>query len=307
MALSQRLGFPARNAAISRHRAAQVSCSTRSFYDWAQITSRRERTIRVALPAERHYTARILERKDLSGDLWVIRIDPGGPFSFKAGQYATLGLDHEGKRVERAYSIVSSPYEEGLEFFIELVSHGELTPKLYNLNVGDALLCRKISKGRFTIDLRSGRTNHLLLATVTGIAPFVSYIRTLYADWKNGGDPMPGTHKFYCIHAASRSWEFGYREELETISAEVPWFKYVPSISRPWEDANWKGQTGRVDELIRMYVNEWSLKPASTTGYLCGHPSMCENGQGILSRAGWQKGSIFEEVYFVPGKEAGVE
>lgn len=104
---------------------------------------------------DKHYTARITERRDFSEDLWLIRVDPGGPFQFKAGQYATLGVDHGDQRIERAYSIVSSPYEEALEFFIEL----------------------------------------------------------------------------------------------------------------------------------------------------CGHPSMCENGQGILQRAGWLKGSMFEEVYFVPGKE----
>src|SRR5438046_5934961 len=132
---------------------------------------------------EKHYLAKVIERKDLSEDLWLIRVDPGGPFSFKAGQYATLGVDHEGRRIERAYSIVSSPYEEGLEFFLELVPQGELTPKLYKLRVGDKLYCRKIAKGRFTLDLRSGRTNHLLLATVTGLAPFVSYARTLYKAW----------------------------------------------------------------------------------------------------------------------------
>jgi ferredoxin-NADP reductase len=75
----------------------------------------------LALPTDKHFTARIIERKDLSEDLWLIRVDPGSPFAFKAGQYATLGVDHEDKRIERAYSIVSSPYEESLEFFIELV------------------------------------------------------------------------------------------------------------------------------------------------------------------------------------------
>lgn len=259
----------------------------------------------MAPPADKHYTARVIERKDLSEDLWLIRVDPGGPFAFKAGQYATLGVDYEDKRVERAYSIVSSPYEEGLEFFIELVPQGALTPHLHKLQVGDTMLCRKISKGRFTFDLRSGRTNHLLLATVTGIAPFVSYIRTLYKDWKDGGQPMPGPHKLFCLQGGSHSWEFGYREELERIAAEAPWLKYVATISRPWEDAAWRGQTGRVDDLVRMYVSEWGLKPDNTTGYLCGHPNMCENGLGILTRAGWQKGSMFEEVYFVPGKEAG--
>jgi ferredoxin/flavodoxin---NADP+ reductase len=262
----------------------------------------------VVPPLDKHFTARVVERKDLSDDLWLVRVDPGGPFSFKAGQYATLGVDHRGTRIERAYSIVSSPYEEGsLEFFIELVPQGTLTPHLYKLQEGDTLLCRKIAKGRFTLDLRSGRTNHLLLATVTGIAPFVSYARTLYRDWKAGGSPMPGNHKFFCLQGGSRSWEFGYREELEKIAAEVHWFKYVATISRPWEDAVWKGETGRVDDLIRKYTEKWGLQPETTTGYLCGHPSMCENGRDILSRAGWQKGSLFEEVYFILGKAAGAE
>jgi ferredoxin/flavodoxin---NADP+ reductase len=270
--------------------------------------SAREEKPGLPLPTERHYLARIVERKDLSEDLWLIRVDPGGPFRFKAGQYATLGVEHENQRIERAYSVVSSPYEEGtLEFFIELVPHGALTPLLYKLNAGDTMLCRKIAKGRFTLDLRSGRTNHLLLATVTGIAPFVSYVRTLYRDWKSGDSAMPGPHKVFCVHGSSRSWEFGYRDELERIATEVPWFKYVPTISRPWEDAGWKGQTGRADDLIRKYADQWGLRPDTTTAYLCGHPSMCENGLQILARAGWQKGSIFEEVYFVPGKEAEAE
>jgi ferredoxin/flavodoxin---NADP+ reductase len=260
----------------------------------------------LALPTGKHYTARVLERKDLSEDLWIIRVDPGGPFQFKAGQYATLGVDHGERRIERAYSIVSSPYEQRvLEFFIELVPQGELTPRLYKLQKGDTMLCRKISKGRFTLDLKSGRMNHLLLATVTGIAPFVSYVRTLYRDWKSGSSTMPGNHKLYCLQGGSRSWEFGYREELERVAAEVPWFKFVPTISRPWEDAVWKGETGRVDDLVRKFVSDWGLRPTDTTAYLCGHPSMCENGRGILARAGWQKGSMFEEVYFIPGKEVG--
>src|SRR6267142_4664252 len=249
-------------------------------------------------PSNKHYVAKILERKDLSEDLWLIRVDPGGEFNFKAGQYATLGVDHEGKRIERAYSIVSSPYEAGLEFFIELVTQGELTPHLYKLQVGDTMLCRKISKGRFTLDLKSGRTNHLLLATVTGIAPFVSYVRTLYKDWKAGNSPMPGNHKFFCIQGGSRSWEFGYREEMEKYAAEVPWFKYVATVSRPWEDEKWVGRTGRVDDVVQQCIAEWRLKSEETSGYLCGHPNMVENCREILQRAGWQKGSMFEEVYF---------
>src|SRR6266849_2569505 len=132
--------------------------------------NQRWKKMSIALPTDKHFTARVVERKDFSEDLWLIRVDPGGPFQFKAGQYATLGVDYEDKRIERPYSIVSSPYEQRiLEFFVELVPQGELTPHLYKLQKGDTLLCRKIAKGRFTLDLRSGRTQHLLLATVTGI------------------------------------------------------------------------------------------------------------------------------------------
>jgi ferredoxin--NADP+ reductase len=251
---------------------------------------------------DKHYRARVLERRDLSPDLWIIRVDPGGPFEFRAGQYATLGVERDGKRIERAYSIVSSPYEESLEFFLELVPQGDLTPGLFKLNQNDTLLCRKISKGRFTLDLRSGRTHHLLISTVTGIAPFVSYVRTLYRDWKNGGSPLPGNHKLYCLQGASRSWEFGYREELERYSKEVPWFKYVATVSRTWEDPDWKGETGRVDDLLRKYATDWGLRPEETTGYLCGHPTMVENGRGILQRAGWKKDAMFEEIYFQQAK-----
>jgi len=53
-----------------------------------------------------------------------------------------------------------------------LVPQGDLTPDLFKLKEGDPLLCRKIAKGRFMLDLRSGRTDHLLVSTVTGIAPF---------------------------------------------------------------------------------------------------------------------------------------
>jgi ferredoxin--NADP+ reductase len=256
----------------------------------------------MASSPDKHYQARILDRRDLSSDLWIIRVDPGGPFEFRAGQYATLGVEQGGKRIERAYSIVSSPYEESLEFFVELVPQGDLTPDLFRLNKGDALLCRKIAKGRFTLDLRSGRTHHLLVSTVTGIAPFVSYVRTLYRDWKSGESPMPGNHKLYCLHGASRSWEFGYREELESYSREVPWFKYVPTVSRPWEDSAWRGETGRVDDLIRKYADEWGLRAEETTGYLCGHPTMVENVRGILHRAGWKKEAVFEEIYFQQSK-----
>src|SRR5437868_6047539 len=139
----------------------------------------------------------ILERKDFAPDLWSVRVAPDGPFSFVPGQYATLGVEGQAKLVERAYSIVSSPRENEIEFFFELVPQGELTPLIYTLKQGDQLSMRKSPKGRFVMDQTSARRNHLLVSTVTGIAPFVSYVRTLYRDWKEG--KFPEGHTLYAL------------------------------------------------------------------------------------------------------------
>jgi ferredoxin--NADP+ reductase len=256
----------------------------------------------MANPAiEKFYQARIVDRKDFTKDLWSIRVEVGPEYSYQPGQYATLGVITPAKHTERAYSIVSAPYEKQVEFFIERVPNGELTPLLYELRIGDTLTCRKAAKGRFTLDTGSGRTNHLLLSTVTGVAPFVSYVRALLRDQKEGR--FAGQHKLYLIEGASQSLELGYAEELERAASEAPWLKYVATVSRPWTDTDWKGEKGRVDDLVRKYTDIWGLRPEITSVYLCGHPHMVEHSQDILHRAGWTKDQIKEEKFFIPGKE----
>jgi ferredoxin--NADP+ reductase len=251
---------------------------------------------------DKFYHAKILKRMDFAEDLWMIRVDPGGPFSFKPGQYATLGVQAEPKRIERAYSIVSSPLESEIEFFFELVPQGELTPRLYKLQVGDQMLMRKSAKGLFTLDQKSGRTNHFLVCTVTGVAPFVSYVRTMYRAWKEG--TFKGEHKLFILNGASKSWEFGYHDELCKFAAEAPWLKYVPTVSRPWDDSNWKGEFGRVDDVLRKYSDMWGLDGTNSVAYLCGHPDMIENSKSMLKRIGFTKEHMKEEVYWIPAKEA---
>lgn len=250
---------------------------------------------------DKFYRAKVTKRVDLADDLWIIRAEPGGEFTFAPGQYATLGVDGPIKRSERAYSIVSSPYEKELEFFFELVPEGELTPKLYKLQVGDEMLMRKIPKGRFTLDTKTGRTNHLLVCTVTGVAPYISYVRTLHKDWREG--KFSGDQHLFILDGASKSWELGYHEELLKFSQEAPWLTYVPTISRPWDDKDWTGETGRVDDVLRKYTDLWGLTGADTVGYLCGHPTMIANSKGILARIGFGKEALKEEVYWIPAKE----
>ncbi len=256
---------------------------------------------------DKFYRATITDRSEFAEDLWRIRVNPNGEFTHVPGQYATLAVEVDGKPLQRAYSIVSSPYESEIEFFFELVPQGALTPRLYELKTGDPVWMRKGAKGRFTLDLKSGHKKHLLVGTVTGLAPYVSYVRTMYKDFKEGGEHFPAGHHLYILDGASRSHEFGYHEELEKIAAEVPWLTTVFTVSRPWLEPEWKGETGRVDELIRKYTDLWEMTGADTTGYLCGHPDMIENGKGILKRKGFPKESMFEEVYWIPAKGDGAE
>jgi len=79
-------------------------------------------------PDEKFFHAQVTRRVDFAPDLWMFRIRSGGEFKFVPGQYATLGVERDEKRVERPYSIASSPAEDELEFFFELVPEGALTP-----------------------------------------------------------------------------------------------------------------------------------------------------------------------------------
>lgn len=250
---------------------------------------------------DRFYRARITNRADFAPDLWMFRIQAGGDFKFLPGQYATLGVQEAEKRIERPYSIVSSPGEGEIEFFFELVPEGALTPRLYKLQPGDELLMRKTAKGRFVLETGNGRTNHLLVSTVTGVAPFVSFVRTLRKDWKEGR--FAGDHRLYLLNGASRPWEFGYRDELTHFAQEVPWFEYVPTVSRPWDHADWPGEIGRADDVLRKYADQWGLDASNTHAYLCGHPDMIANSKAILKRRGFEeRTAIKEEIYWVPAK-----
>ena len=76
--------------------------------------------------ASKFYSARIVERRDISSDLWAIRVDPGGEFKFRSGQYATLGVVYARKNITSGPT-PSSPRltKNYLEFFFELVPHGK--------------------------------------------------------------------------------------------------------------------------------------------------------------------------------------
>ena len=253
------------------------------------------------MTTDKHTRAVVTRRLDVADDLWTVRIRPEEPVSFKPGQYATLGVEAEPRMIERAYSIASSPLEDELEFFIELVPHGKLTPRLHALKEGDSLWIRKLTRGHFVFDAREDKINHLMISTVTGIAPFVSMART---QVRSIADGAAADRRFYLMQGASRSWELAYSDELSRLDAENDWLTYVPTVSRPHEDADWKGLTGRVHDLVLGQLERFCCGPKETVAYLCGHPGMIEAGRKMLIEAGFANEDVHEEKYWIPKKGA---
>ncbi len=225
-------------------------------------------------------TARIVERRDLTEDLWLIKLEPSTPFPFKPGQYCTIGAED----IERPYSIVSAPEEPLLELFVELVPppDGQLTPVLYNLDVGAELTLRPKPKGIFTLD-RTAKT-HVFVSTVTGVAPTVSILRHAL---------MTGEvedREFHVLDGGSYFDELAYREELQELADTYDFIHFTPTVSRPDDERNagWTGATGRVNTLVEDYLRDHNIDPETSIVYACGHPGMIEDVKERMERVGYR-------------------
>ena len=222
----------------------------------------------------------ITSRVDITHDLWKVWIEKPEGYQFKPGQYCTIGADG----IERAYSIVSAPYEDELELFVELVPppDGNLTPLLHEMSTGQTVTIRPRAKGIFVLD--PSLPNQLFVATVTGVVPYVSIIRQYLHDGRSG-------HHFHVLMGASYADEFAYDEELQQLSEEHPdLITFVPTVSRPDEEpnANWTGETGRVNTIVEAYAERAGLTPEDTIVYACGHPGMIEDVKDRMIPKGYQ-------------------
>jgi ferredoxin--NADP+ reductase len=225
----------------------------------------------------------------------ILQVRPELPVTFLAGQFMSLGVPHGDTVLHRAYSIASAPSDPLLEFFIERVPNGNLTPKLWELGVGDALTLVSRPAGVFTLDEPPRRRRHLFVATVTGAAPFISILREERYRRAQG---IPSKNEFLLLHGASTEGEYGpYVTELTELSAEG-WFHYVPTVSRVWETAAWSREVGRVEDILRKYSDTNGFTSSTCDAYVCGHPEMVTNAEAILRRAGFHAHDVTTEIYF---------
>jgi ferredoxin-NADP reductase len=248
------------------------------------------------------YNATLIRREDDTEDLayfWV-RFD-GDPVPFEPGQYMTTGVYVDGKLLQRPYSVASSPRAagDGYEFYVRLVPIMRFTQALWRLPIGHRM--RMIGpKGRFLLEPDDDRT-HLFVSTGTGIAPFISMMRTLLID----GRPRP----VVMLNGVSYAHDLGYVPLLEEWqrTGEYP-VTFIPTVSRPSDTANagWTGLTGRVESVVLDVCSEQGLRPEQTVVYICGNPEMIVNVEAELMSAGFPEFHVKKELYWPKAREAQV-
>lgn len=242
-----------------------------------------------------------LVRKEIQANgrlgVFVLRPDRSPRWAYQAGQYTTLGLDTPAGFVPRAYSIAGSPLDGDLEFYIALVEGGALTPTLFAQEVGATF--RYLSpKGKFTL-AHAARPTVLMVATGTGLAPFVAQVRSL---WKLHQAGIPSPYRIILVHGCAYADEFGYRAELEGYAAARGTgfdLTVIATSSRPDPARGWTPATGkgRANETVRAILGaelppgrivalpegvdpaavRALLDPARTAIMACGNPGMIDD------------------------------
>jgi ferredoxin/flavodoxin---NADP+ reductase len=213
---------------------------------------------------------------------------------FRNGQFVMIGLEVEGKPLLRAYSIASPNYADALEFFSIKVQDGPLTSRLQHLQVGDTILVGRKPTGTLVLDnLRDGR-NLYLLATGTGLAPFLATIRD------------PETYERFervvLVHGVRTAAELAYRDMIEEQLPEDELLgeligdrlRYYPTVTRePFRNQ------GRITDLIttgKLFddLGLDALSPAHDRVMICGNPQLVADIPALLDRRGFQEGNSGE-------------
>lgn len=208
-------------------------------------------------------------------------------FRFENGHFVMVGLEVDNRPLMRAYSIVSSNYEEQLEFFSIKVADGPLTSRLQNIQVGDEIILSKKPTGTLLKDhLLPGR-NLYLISTGTGLAPFISIIK----------DPevYERFERVIITHGCRYVSELAYSDEITANLPNNEYFGdkvrdkllYYPTVTRePFRNQ------GRLTDLLDSGQLAADLKlapidPAQDRFMICGSPAMLNDTCDILDKRGF--------------------
>lgn len=240
----------------------------------------------------RHWTDRLFS--------FTATRDPG--FRFTSGQFTMIGLELDGRPLTRAYSMANATHEEMLEFFSIKVPDGPLTSRLQHLKPGDELLVGRKPTGTLIADNLLPGEQLYLLATGTGLAPFLSIIKdpAVYERF----DRVVLVHG--CRHVAELAYAEFIARELpadEFLGEDVRGkLLYYPTVTRePFR------QNGRITALLEAGDLERSLglpplSPESDRVMLCGSPAMLADLTRLLQKREFREGSSARPGHFVVEK-----
>jgi ferredoxin--NADP+ reductase len=225
----------------------------------------------------------VVGRIDVTAELMILQVKPdAGVPPFQPGQYVALGLPGAAPRypgapeeaeapaadklIKRAYSIGSSPaIGDYFEFYIAIVPDGAITSRLAVVKPGDRLFAQPKVTGTFTLEGIADDHNLVLVSTGTGLAPFMSMIRTP-TTWTS-------SRKITIVHGVRYPQDFAYSDELNSFVSQRAAFEYLPIASRAPE--SFSGRKGRVQALFED--GSLQLNAATDHVFLCGNPAMIDD------------------------------
>ncbi|WP_462401370.1 ferredoxin--NADP reductase [Pseudomonas sp. Marseille-QA0332] len=226
----------------------------------------------------------LLDVQSLTANLFTLRVtrDPG--FRFRAGQFARLGVTKaDGSVAWRAYSMVSAPHDEYLDFFSIVVPGGEFTSELSRLGEGDRLLIDRLAFGYLTLDRFIGGRDLWLLATGTGIAPFMSILQDFEA-WER-------FESIKLVYSVREAKELAYLdliaglESRDYLAEHAGKLQFIPVVTR---EAHPGALNARITTLIESGELERAagvqLSPEHSRIMLCGNPQMIEDTRAALKQ-----------------------
>ncbi|MFZ5890835.1 MAG: ferredoxin--NADP reductase [Myxococcota bacterium] len=202
---------------------------------------------------------------------------------FAPGQFFNLGLDAVEDPIRRAYSAASAPGADQLEFYLTEVNGGALTPRLFRLGENDRVLVDPNPQGFFTFAWLPPAAELWMVATGTGLGPFISMLRS--------GEASARFERVVVVHGVRHFAELGYRGELEALARESKGkIGYVPVVSR---ETHTDAITGRITtaftggELERRAA--LAFTPERSHVMLCGNPGMIDEMLDLLAVRGLRR------------------
>jgi ferredoxin--NADP+ reductase len=212
-------------------------------------------------------------------------------FSFRPGHFVMIGLEVDGMPVLRAYSIVSAPDDHHLEFYSIKVPDGPLTSRLKDVTAGSTVLVGRKPTGTLVLEtLRPGKRLYLL-ATGTGLAPFMSIVRD--------SRTYDAFEQVILVHGVRRVSDLGYRAYLQEQlplhprvgAAVVRQFRYYPAVTR--EPFCTSGRLTGLLESARITIDLGlpALDSEQDRVMLCGSADMLRDLSTILERRGFREAS----------------